>query len=73
MGKYILGRVLRWIPSVLMLLLLIYALVFFGAGDPIKLIRPVAKDMPVSFADVELVNDLDVVALRKQMERDFIS
>ena len=38
MGKYILGRVLRWIPSVLMLLLLIYALVFFGAGDPIKLI-----------------------------------
>ncbi len=38
MGKYILGRILRWIPSVLILLLLIYALVFFGAGDPIKLI-----------------------------------
>ena len=38
MGKYILGRILRWIPSVFILLLLIYALVFFGAGDPIKLI-----------------------------------
>lgn len=38
MGKYILGRILRWMPSVLILLLLIYALVFFGAGDPIKLI-----------------------------------
>lgn len=38
MGRYILGRLLRWIPSVLLILLMIYALVFFGAGDPIKLI-----------------------------------
>jgi ABC-type dipeptide/oligopeptide/nickel transport system permease component len=38
MGKYIVGRLLRWIPSIFILLLLIYALVFFGAGDPIKLI-----------------------------------
>ncbi len=38
MGKYIVGRLLRWIPSMFILLLLIYALVFFGAGDPIKLI-----------------------------------
>jgi len=43
-----------------------------GLAHNVKLIRPVAKDMPVTFADVELVNDLDVVALRKQMERDFI-
>ncbi len=42
-----------------------------GLAHNVKLIRPVAKDMPVTFADVELVNDLDVVALRKQMERDF--
>ena len=38
MGSYILGRLARWIPSVIFILLLIYALVFFGAGDPIKLI-----------------------------------
>ena len=38
MRRYIIQRLLRWIPSVLIILLLIYALVFFGAGDPIKLI-----------------------------------
>jgi peptide/nickel transport system permease protein len=38
MGQYIIRRLLRWIPSVLFVLLLVYALVFFGAGDPIKLI-----------------------------------
>lgn len=38
MRRYIIQRLLRWIPSVLLILLLIYALVFFGAGDPIKLI-----------------------------------
>jgi peptide/nickel transport system permease protein len=38
MGRYILRRLLRWIPSVLFILLMIYALVFFGAGDPIRLI-----------------------------------
>lgn len=38
MRRYIITRLLRWIPSVLLILLLIYALVFFGAGDPIKLI-----------------------------------
>lgn len=38
MGRYVLSRILRWIPSVLFILLIVYALVFFGAGDPIKLI-----------------------------------
>ena len=38
MGRYIINRLVRWIPSVLILLLLVYALVFYGAGDPIKLI-----------------------------------
>jgi len=38
MRRYIIQRLLRWIPSVFIILLLIYALVFFGAGDPIKLI-----------------------------------
>lgn len=43
-----------------------------GLAHNVKLIRPVAKDTPVTFADVELVNDLDVVSLRKHMERDFL-
>ncbi|MBI9104782.1 MAG: ABC transporter permease [Spirochaetales bacterium] len=38
MGKYILGRLLRWVPTILTILLLVYALAYFGAGDPIKLI-----------------------------------
>ena len=38
MGRYILHRLLRWFPTVVLILLTIYALVFFGAGDPIKLI-----------------------------------
>ena len=38
MGRYVISRLVRWIPSVFILLLLVYALVYFGAGDPIKLI-----------------------------------
>jgi len=38
MWKYIGNRLLRWIPTVLVVLFVVYALVFFGAGDPIKLI-----------------------------------
>ena len=33
-----LSRLLRWVPTVLVVLLVVYALAFFGAGDPIKLI-----------------------------------
>ena len=38
MRRYVLNRVLRWIPSVVLILFLVYALAFYGAGDPIKLI-----------------------------------
>src|SRR5690606_36503511 len=38
MLTYALKRLLLWIPSVLLVLLAVYALAFFGAGDPIKLI-----------------------------------
>ena len=38
MWKYIGNRLLLWIPTVLVVLLVVYALAFFGAGDPIKLI-----------------------------------
>jgi ABC-type dipeptide/oligopeptide/nickel transport system permease component len=36
--KYVLRRLLIWIPSVFLILLGVYALAFYGAGDPIKLI-----------------------------------
>jgi len=35
---YAAKRLLLWIPSVLLVLLAVYALAFYGAGDPIKLI-----------------------------------
>lgn len=38
MWKYVINRLLRWIPTVLAVLFIVYALAFFGAGDPIKLI-----------------------------------
>ena len=38
MFAYILNRLLWWIPSVLLVMLAVYALAFYGAGDPIKLI-----------------------------------
>lgn len=38
MWKYIAGRLIRWVPTVLVVLMVVYALAFFGAGDPIKLI-----------------------------------
>jgi hypothetical protein len=40
-----------------------------GLAHNVKLKRPVAKDTVVRFADVELASDLDVVALRQEMER----
>ncbi|NBZ86321.1 ABC transporter permease [Stagnihabitans tardus] len=38
MLTYILRRLLLWVPSVLLVMLAVYALAFYGAGDPIKLI-----------------------------------
>jgi ABC-type dipeptide/oligopeptide/nickel transport system permease component len=37
MFRHILFQLLRWIPSVLLVLLAVYALLYFGAGDPIRL------------------------------------
>ncbi|WP_019998545.1 NAD(P)H-dependent oxidoreductase [Aureimonas ureilytica] len=39
-----------------------------GLAHHVKLKRPIERDQIVSFDDVELVDDLDVVALRRQME-----
>ena len=38
MLAYLLRRLLLWIPSVVLVMLFVYALAFYGAGDPIKLI-----------------------------------
>jgi len=38
MISYIARRLLLWIPSVILVMLAVYALAFYGAGDPIKLI-----------------------------------
>jgi peptide/nickel transport system permease protein len=38
MLRFVLKRLLIWIPSVILILLGVYALAFYGAGDPIKLI-----------------------------------
>ncbi len=37
MFRHILFQLLRWIPSVLIVLLVVYALLYYGAGDPIRL------------------------------------
>ena len=38
MLRYITTRFVVWIPSVLLVMLGVYALAYYGAGDPIKLI-----------------------------------
>lgn len=38
MGRYLIGRFIKWVPSAVIVLFLVYALAFYGAGDPIKLI-----------------------------------
>lgn len=42
-----------------------------GLAHNVKLKRPIKKDQIVSFDDVEIVNDLDVVKLRQDMEDRF--
>jgi predicted homoserine dehydrogenase-like protein len=42
-----------------------------GLAHNVKLTRPVKKDQIVSFDDVELVDDLDVVQVRREMEQRF--
>ena len=40
-----------------------------GLAHNVKLIKDVKKDEPVRFSDVDLTQELDVVELRKEMER----
>jgi predicted homoserine dehydrogenase-like protein len=42
-----------------------------GLAQNVKLKRPIKKDQIVSYDDVELAHDLDVVSLRREMENMF--
>jgi ABC-type dipeptide/oligopeptide/nickel transport system permease component len=37
MLQYILLRLVRWIPGVILLMFIVYALMFFGGGDPVQI------------------------------------
>ena len=37
MLRFVLIRVARWIPSAIFLLFIVYAMAFYGAGDPIRI------------------------------------
>ena len=53
MFRYVVSRLALWIPSVLLVLVGVYALAFYGAGDPIKLIFMHAPgDVAYDLADV---------------------
>ena len=56
MARYVMGQFLRWLPSTVIVLLLVYALAFYGAGDPIKLIFLRAPgDVAWSKEQIELI------------------
>jgi len=58
MLAYILRRFILWVPSVLLVMLAVYALAFYGAGDPIKLIFLRAPgDVAYDPAKIEAIRD----------------
>lgn len=58
MLRYVATRLLFWIPSVLLVMLAVYALAFYGAGDPIKLIFLRAPgDVAYNPAKIEAIRD----------------
>jgi peptide/nickel transport system permease protein len=58
MIAHILHRLLLWVPSVLLVMLAVYALAFYGAGDPIKLIFLRAPgDVAYDPAKIEAIRD----------------
>jgi predicted homoserine dehydrogenase-like protein len=42
-----------------------------GLAHKVRLKRPIKKDQIVSYDDVDLVDDLDVVTLRREQEERF--
>lgn len=67
MGRYILRRIVYWIPALVLLALVVYALAFFGAGDPIKLMFLRAE------GDVTYdAQRLDAIRREKGLDRPFL-
>ena len=58
MLRYVATRLLLWVPSVVLVMLAVYALAFYGAGDPIKLIFLRAPgDVAYDPARIEAIRD----------------
>lgn len=72
MLRYLSIRLLMWVPSVLLVLLSVYALAFFGAGDPVKLMflrQP--GDVVFNAAKVEAIRE--AAGLNRPFIEQFLS
>ncbi len=67
MGQYILRRIIYWIPALLLLAMVVYALAFFGAGDPIKLMF-LREEGDVTYD----AQRLDAIRREKGLDRPFL-
>ena len=67
MGQYILKRIVYWIPALLLLALTVYALAFYGAGDPIKL-KFLREEGDVTYD----AQRLDAIRREKGLDRPFL-
>ncbi len=67
MGKYVLRRIVYWIPALLLLALSVYAMAFFGAGDPIKLMF-LREEGDVTYD----AQRLDAIRKEKGLDRPFL-
>ena len=66
MGQYILKRIVYWIPALILLALSVYAMAFFGAGDPIKLMF-LREEGDVTYD----AQRLDAIRREKGLDRPF--
>ena len=72
MLRYIASRFLLWIPSVILVMLGVYALAFYGAGDPIKLIFLRAPG-DVAYDPVRIEAIRETAGLNRTFFEQFIS
>ena len=67
MGKYVAQRIVYWIPALVLLALAVYAMAFFGAGDPIKLMF-LREEGDVTYD----AQRLDAIRREKGLDRPFL-
>ena len=67
MGKYVAQRIVYWIPALILLSLAVYAMAFFGAGDPIKLMF-LREEGDVTYD----AQRLDAIRREKGLDRPFL-